>query len=458
MRPAPLLLGTALALALAWPARGEAVLYPASVQTDRAEVRCKPGTEPSVYLTLQLKRGDTVQVVEKLPDGWLKIVPPKGSYSWVNTRVLSRAEGPQPIWTVVVPDGTQVPVLVGSPFKVGRPDVVGTRLTRGTQVTAVGEPRTAEDGDGLWLPIMPPPGEYRYVREKDVAAVPGPTAANTTAPSGSAGAPADQGTGKPSAATPDVHVGAPVPSATTDPLLEQAEQAERSGNRLEAARLYDQLGNKYADSKHDVAMQYYSRAAWLRGSSYRPAVPPPVTEADALYQQARQYEQAGNRAEASRTYARLGDHYRDSDYKLAMQYYNRAAWLRQGLPAAPAGPAAPDARLRPVPADLAGPPAGTCAPGPAPPQPGPGPVRAVSVQMIGPGRLMRSAYWIDARATYVLETPQAQVMAYLVPQPGVDLERYVGQNVEVLGQTVPRADVRGQYMTVARVRPLSSSP
>jgi hypothetical protein len=444
VRPAPLLLGTVLALALARPAPGEAVLYLAAVQSDGAEVRCKPGTEPSVYVTHRLKRGDTVQVVEKAADGWLKVVPPKGSYSWVNTRVLSRADGPQPNWTVVAPDRVQVPVLVGSPFKAGRPDVVGTHLTRGAQVTAVGEPRAAEDGDGLWLPIMPPPGEYRYVREKDVAATASPAsgtaAASTVAHPGSAVTSPDAATGRPA---PDIHVGAPLPA--DDPLLKQAEEAERAGNRPEAARLYDQLGNKYADAHHDVAMQYYNRAAWLRGGSARPSAPPPVTPADALYQQARQYEQAGNRAEAARAYARLGDLYRDSDYKLAMQYYNRAALLRQGLPATP------DARLQPVPADRAGPPTGTCAPGP-----GPGPVRAVSVQMLGPGRLMRAASWIDTRPTYLLETPQAQVMAYLVPQPGVDLEHYVGQNVEVLGQTVPRADVRGPYMTVARVRPLSS--
>jgi hypothetical protein len=64
--------------------------------------------------------------------------------------------------------------------------------------------------------------------------------------------------------------------------------------------------------------------------------------------------------------------------------------------------------------------------------------------------------WLDGRATYALESPQAQVIAYLAPQPGVDLERYVGQNVEVLGQVVPRTELRGQFMSVAKVRPLSA--
>ena len=70
---------------------------------------------------------------------------------------------------------------------------------------------------------------------------------------------------------------------------------------------------------------------------------------------------------------------------------------------------------------------------------------------------MHSTIWIDGRATYVLESPQAEVIAYLSPQPGVDLERAVGQNVQVLGQRVPRTDVRAQYVSVVRVLPLAPS-
>jgi hypothetical protein len=396
MRPARLILGTALALALAWPARGEDGPARAFVQTDGAQVRCQPGDQPAVYLTHLLRRGDPVQVVEKLDGGWLKIEPPDGSFSWINTRFLHQEKGPQPIWTVSVLPGASAPVLVGSPFKEGHPDVMGTRVARGAQVIAVGEPRA--ENDGLWLPIQPPAGEYRYVRQADVAATPpasapGTATATTAAHAGSAAALAAQATEKAAdAPSPDgppaVHVGIPVPSSS-------------------------------------------------------PAAPPrPVSEPDALYQQARQFEQAGNRAEASRAYDRLGDLYRDGDRKLARQYYDRASWLRQALPAAPAGP---DGRVQPASAVAAVPPGGGAAR-----------VGVMSAQMAGPGRLMRSAYWIDGRPTYVLENPQAQVMAYLTPQPGVDLERYTGQNVSVLGQIGHRADVQGQYMAVARVLPLTT--
>jgi hypothetical protein len=442
-----MLLGTVLALAVVWPARGESVPFPASVQTDGAEVRCKPGTEPAVYVTHKLPRGAALAVVERLPNGWLKIDPPKGSYSWVNTRALRPADGVQGVWVVTAGDAP-VPVYVGSPFKPGKPDVTSTSLARGAQVIAVGQPRPSEDGDGSWLPILPPPGEYRFIREADVSATgSGPTTATTVAHPGSAAPPPATGGQLPPVASPadtlrpqpsqDVHVPGPAPSV--DPLLQQAEQLERSGDKAGAARLYDQLGNKYFASNHDAAVQYYNRAAWLRSTT--PAAPSAATQADALFLQARQYEQAGNRAEASKIYIRLGDMYRDSDYTLAMQYYNRASWLRQG---------SSTSRSSPVPA------AGSAPPPAATPSPSAAPARAVSAQMLGPGLLLRSASPIDGRPTYVLQTPQAQVIAYLTPQAGVDLEGYVGKNVEAIGQVVPRSDVRDPYMSVAKVRLLTA--
>jgi hypothetical protein len=439
-----MLLGATLALALVGSARAGEASSQAVVQTDRAEVRCKPGTEPSVYVTQTVARGEVVQVVRRLDNGWLEIVPPKGSYSWINTRGLRCVNEGQHAW-MVASDGGSVPVLVGSPYKPGKPDVIGTTLARGAQVVAVGDPHPSDDGDGLWLPIMPPAGEYRYIRQKDVAVVPSsPSAATmTVAHPGSGGTFASPGAGpQPAAdnlppATKDVHVGGPAGASDVDPLLQQAEQLERSGDRAGAARLYDQLGNKYFNSNHDAAMQYYNRAGWLRGNA--PAAPRPANEAEALYQQAQQAEQAGNRAEAARAWARLGNMYAETNYALAMQYYNRASWLRQGQPSAPAGPAAQ------LPA--AGVPARSQ-------QSGAAPVRAVSVQLAGPGRLTRSATWLEGRATYVLESPQAQVLAYLTPEPGVDLEHYTGQNVRVLGQVVPHPELRVPCLTVTRVDPL----
>ena len=51
------------------------------------------------------------------------------------------------------------------------------------------------------------------------------------------------------------------------------------------------------------------------------------------------------------------------------------------------------------------------------------------------------------------------MIGYLARQPGVDLERYVGKNVqEVLGHVVPRRDVPGRFMRVVRVVPVPAAP
>jgi tetratricopeptide (TPR) repeat protein len=423
-----MLLATALALVLVWPAHGQAVLYQAQVQTDSAEVRCKPGTEPTIYVTQRLKRGDLVQVVEKGPDGWLKIEPPRGSYSFINTRSLRTDDPANVIWTVT-PLDSRAPVLVGSPFKQGKPDVVGTTLTGGTQVIAVGALQRADDGD--WLPILPPPGEYRYVRETDVT---GPT----SGPATTAQTVAHEGAAGPAASSSDPTVRVSQPASNAEPLLQQAIQQEQAGNRIGAARLYDQLGNKYVTSNPATAQQYYERASWLRINSV-PAAASPVNEGDTLYAQARAQEKAGNYAEASRSYSRLGDMYRDSNYQLSLQYYNRAAWLRQAEPPRPAPTA-----VVPVTTANAAPASGVVQ------------ASAQSVQMLGPGQLLRAATPIDGRPTYVLNSAQGAVIAYLTPQAGVNLEPYVGQNVEALGQIVPRNDIRDRFMTVVRVRLLTS--
>jgi hypothetical protein len=437
MRPARTLLGTALVLALAWPA--QAAPFRATVLTNGAEVRCKPGTEPAVYVTQQLPRGAAVEVVEKLPDGWLKIDPPDGSFSWVNMRFLRQTDRVRDVWVVTAPEGP-VPALVGSSARKDRPEVVGTTLARGTQVIAVGPPLAQTDG--YWLPILAPPGEYRYIREQDVFAATSPSAAPTTTTAARPGAAATAGELQPVAATAalppqtrEVHVGGPAaPAGGIDPLLQQAQQLEKSGDRLGAARLYDQLGNKYFQSNHEAAVQYYTHAGWLRGA---PAAGKAAlaNEGEALYQQARQAEQGSDWPEAIRCYTRLGDLYRDGDYKLSLQYYNRANWLRQHHPTPTSAPSPPVTGAALPPSSVVQ-------------------SRAASVQMAGPGRLTRSAYFIDGRPTYILESAQAQGLAYLAPEAGVDLERYVGQNVEVLGQFVPRSDVRGQFMRVVRVMPL----
>jgi hypothetical protein len=399
MSPARTLLATALLLSLAHRAPAQTVLYTATAQPEGAEVRSGPSGDPQkMYVTNRLVRGEVLQVVREQEDGWLAVVPPPGSFSWVNVRHLQR-NGASNTWTVTAASDGRVPVLMGSAFKEGKPTVIGDRLERGAQVIGIGQPHSDEEGQ--WLPIVPPPHELRYVRKESVARTTAAAAATVklTPPPRSAGTEPPPAPASPPGAAPPPRS----PGYENDPLLKQARQAEQARDWQEASRLYDQLGARLANTDHDAAMQFHNYARWLRRGSPAPAAVAPAP--------------------------------------------------------APAA-AASGERLRPVPAGSPVPPPAPCTPAVLrPPQ---APVQqtgyaqgtAVSVRSSGPGRLRRTSRTIDGRRAYYLESGQGLMLMYATEQAGVNLEPLVDRNVELLGQVVPRGDVRPQYMTVVHAREL----
>jgi hypothetical protein len=54
----------------------------------------------------------------------------------------------------------------------------------------------------------------------------------------------------------------------------------------------------------------------------------------------------------------------------------------------------------------------------------------------------------------VLETSQGLPMMYVTPEPGIDLEPYVNQNVQLFGPAIYHGELRANYMTVTQVQPL----
>ncbi len=110
MRSAPLL----GALALLLPARPALAQRPPDLRVviqPGAEVRAGPSLDPHLYPTNRLERGQTVEVVEERPDGWLAIRPPDGSFSWINTRFLEHIVPNPPNWVVAM-ERVRVPVMV----------------------------------------------------------------------------------------------------------------------------------------------------------------------------------------------------------------------------------------------------------------------------------------------------------------------------------------------------------
>jgi hypothetical protein len=242
MRPARLLIGVPLLLILAQAAAAQEerhkVLYTATVSAPEAEVRSGPSTNPDLYPTNKLRRGDTVEVVKELEGGWLAVVPPPGSFSWINTRFLEQQSDNRVIWRVVT--DVPVPVLYGSSLRNEKPTVEGAKVPRGTLVASIGPAKAADDG--MWMPIEPPPGELRYlqahlVTKNGTAAAP-PTGGTPVPPTPAGGSgtpvaaiPVSNRTSTSSFAQPGQAVDPVGPASRWLP----GQQAEQSSNRAAAA-------------------------------------------------------------------------------------------------------------------------------------------------------------------------------------------------------------------------------
>jgi hypothetical protein len=162
----------------------EAPVYEEKVITRPVEVRSGPSDHANYYSTSKLKPGDRVKIVTNAPkhDGWLAIVPPAGSFSWVSA-LLVKQEGPKTGYVVA----EDAPVLIGSSLIKDPPRVKTYPLRRGTLVDILDKPLECNDGS-RWLPIKPHVTEVRYIPASAVQ--PSTAAAKAPAGKGKPGAPA----------------------------------------------------------------------------------------------------------------------------------------------------------------------------------------------------------------------------------------------------------------------------
>jgi hypothetical protein len=180
---------------------------------------------------------------------------------------------------------------------------------------------------------------------------------------------------------------------------------------------------------------------------------------DPLYAAALEDERAGRSMEAEQKYTQLAQKYFTNNHDLAMQFCNRAHFLRERRYAAtsayqPAGTQG-DGKTYAVPTNPSGQAASfhvtSC------PQQGQT-ARYTQAQAeprsSPPGHLRLAARMVDCKRTYALESSQGQLLMYVTPQQGVDLEAYVDHNVELYGPLVYRMDLRAQYMLVTQIKPL----
>lgn len=177
-----------LLLISAWPIMAAVGLaetklpYQVTIPAGNVELRSGPGLE--FYVTDRLSAGDRIEVFREEKDGWLAVRPPKGCFSLVERRQLKAADEP------AVATATEDDVLccVGSRIESVQTYVSQVRLRKGERVELldkwdVGQKPAADSDQAAWCRIWPPAGEFRWLRAEDLKRT-APARANAAEPTG----------------------------------------------------------------------------------------------------------------------------------------------------------------------------------------------------------------------------------------------------------------------------------
>jgi hypothetical protein len=398
MRPAALA-GFVLA---ALPAPGFAQTLPYRAVVADPDVTLYAGPSDRFPDTGRLARGTEVVVHEDAGNGWVAVQAPR-SVSWVPIAMVDfdpSRKAPQDVTTQA--EVTLAPGKVGLAQPLA--EVRRTTVPAGTILTVIGD-KTTFDGKS-WYPVLPVPGDYRYVPKSAVHAA-GP--ANTsfvvrdTAPPGLPAV-----TPQPSGVLPAAAIGTePVAKAVSNhPLWAQADAAEKDGRFEDAERLFFQLARlmNEPNGDHDLANLCYTRIHGIR-----------------------ERRRGGNTGLTAPPVSIPGPN-RNTE----LPKEDRATLL----PPVGSGGKTATPSLPPPAKEASPPPASDGAP-----------------RWSGVGMLTRSALRLDGRLTYALESAPGVVRAYVVGGVGVDLDRYVNRRVDVYGATLTRAGLSKPYIVATDVNP-----
>jgi hypothetical protein len=132
--------------------------YPYRGYINSADVYLRSGPGENYYPVSKLTRGQAVEVYRHDPGGWYAIRPTDECFSWVSGEFIEPAEG-----NLAVVNGERVVARVGSKFSDIR-DVIQVHLDQG-EVVEVLEAKRFNSGPAAqtWYKIAPPAGEFRWV-------------------------------------------------------------------------------------------------------------------------------------------------------------------------------------------------------------------------------------------------------------------------------------------------------
>lgn len=400
---------SALFLALlAAPALAEAQPYKAVVVDPEVTLRAGPSDQfPD---TGTLKKGATLTVEKEAGNGWLE-VSAYGSVSWVTTQFIEDPAPEKAAPKNVFVHGEGEVTLAAGKIGVDQPlDIRRVKVPNGTTLLVLG-PKVTFNGK-TWYMVQSPPGDVRYL-PKSAVQLEKPATNNFTVRINETLTPLPAGASPSTSATPAggttaTNTGSGVTPATGDPtskptvnhpLWAQAEAAERENRLADAVDLYFKLANEMQrpNGDYDLVNLCFTRVHAIRakqrgtGSSGTGA---PTSTPNVLKPPVR--DEVGARPVAKE----------DRGVK---------AGVPEALP-----PAANEKD------DRAEWQTGT--------------LRRSNLTPDGPNRQL-----------YMLEAPQGLVKMYVTAGPGVDLDRYLGKRVNVLGSTTSRTGLSKPYLVATDV-------
>jgi len=205
------------------------------------EIQTRAGGSWQFPPTGKLRKGEQV-IVHHEDGGWVAILPPAGTVSWVNHRFLGEFDPNNPGKQNALVLADNVEARVGSEKNTPLP-VAQVKLPKGTWVEIAGA--KVREENSTWYPIVPPEGDYRWLPKEAVGApsplTPPPVFVKSDGPfptnkEKTQGVLASSG-GK---GGPNI----------AHPQWDKAEQAERSGDYSTAEKLYTAI---YQDQRQKNA-------------------------------------------------------------------------------------------------------------------------------------------------------------------------------------------------------------
>jgi hypothetical protein len=444
--------------------------YEAVVDAEDGEhVRSGPG--PKYYPTDKLRKGERVMVHRHDPGGWCMIAPPPGSFSWVRAEYVHKVDASHGVLKA-----NSVVVHVGSVLNPDDATTWQANLSKGDAVEILGERTFAvDDGDRLMLKISPVKREWRWIARKSIVAAdaykPDPFPNEPDSPKKRSGPVADGDSDpftrpistKPKFQDDEPDAASNAPGRSSDNRTSDNGAVRRTGpGQEEQAAIRQKLD--------DIDQQFREMVQQ----------DPPKWDLGSLDEQYQQFDEDVGQAlmsttirlrlDAVKRYRKIQKDYADF-YKLTSETKQRDARLMslqaqyesqlQGTSGPTPTPRDPSEAGSPPPAN----PVVQPMPQPQPqmqpqPMPQPPPQRSTppqngaAPQFDGAGIVQKMAKTFPGGPQFVLLAPDGRMLSFLLPGQGVDLNRFNGQTMGIVGQRVHRNDWNADAITVRSLQPV----